>query len=110
MDNNKLVRLLRVLRADDRLFAGTPKEQKQITGLMLRIKHKLGHHIPNNNGSLNGCIICSTDQGYKMDKYKRLDELQEQINILLVKGDDNSFKLAMRIKKEVDKLLGELYE
>ena len=44
-----------------------------------------------------------------MDKYTRLDELQEQINILLLKGDDNSFKLAMRIKKEVDKLLGELY-
>ena len=45
-----------------------------------------------------------------MDKYKRLDELQEQINILLLKGDDANLKLAMRIKKEVDKLLGELYE
>jgi hypothetical protein len=44
-----------------------------------------------------------------MDKLEKLDNLQEQINILLAKGDDDSFKLAMRIKKETDKLMSEIY-
>ena len=44
-----------------------------------------------------------------MDKLEKLDNLQEQINILLENGDDDSFKLAMRIKKETDKLMSEIF-
>ncbi len=44
-----------------------------------------------------------------MDKLEKLDNLQQQINILLENGDDDSFKLAMRIKKETDKLMSEIF-
>ena len=48
-------------------------------------------------------------QVINMDKLEKLDNLQQQINILLEKGDDDSFKLAMRIKKETDKLMSEIF-
>ena len=45
-----------------------------------------------------------------MNEHKKLDQLQLQINVLLEKGDDKSFRLAMVIKKETDKLMNELFD